>query len=255
MCDLGKGTRTATHATSCSASRGGSHHSDADGGLSDALAFLITALPPSVVSLVGARQLIAFMLAFIASMGTFLGGIFVVILAQFRKSNATSTAWLVGVLQAFSGGVMLYMTFLDLIPESIEVIGGRETMIWFFVGVAVFGFLETYVVPEEHDHGDGEHDAAHEPSDDNSSNSAADGKESNTVATSDSTGLRNRKKSKSSDDSDKRKDAIKPSSGTSKREGGELSQKERRDLLRTSLITFLAMGLQCVHFLTSRNAF
>ncbi|KAI8847764.1 Zinc/iron permease [Chytridium lagenaria] len=86
-------------------------------------------------------------------MGTFLGGLLVLILVKLLGSASSSS--LVGTLQAFSAGVMIYMTFIDLIPEAMEAIGSRETMGWFFLGVAVFGVLETVVVPGEHDHDHG----------------------------------------------------------------------------------------------------
>ncbi|KAJ3414636.1 hypothetical protein HDV05_006277 [Chytridiales sp. JEL 0842] len=110
-------------------------------------------------------RLMAFLLSFLASLGTFLGGLLVVLLTTFSNypPNSPSTKRLVGTLQAFSAGVMLYMTFVDLLPEAKEVVGAREAMGWFFVGVAGFGVLEGWVLGghEGHDHSLGEEDEHH----------------------------------------------------------------------------------------------
>ncbi|KAJ3034788.1 hypothetical protein HDV00_004650 [Rhizophlyctis rosea] len=105
---------------------------------------------------------VAFLLALIASLGTVIGGILVVILTRITGADPSSpsTSKLMGVLQAFSAGVMMYITCFDLVPESVEQVGGRQTMIWFFFGVAAFGVLEAWILPDDHghDHGDGAHD-------------------------------------------------------------------------------------------------
>ncbi|KAJ1558865.1 hypothetical protein HK096_000426 [Nowakowskiella sp. JEL0078] len=86
------------------------------------------------------ENLNAFLLSFLASLGTLLGGIIVVLLTKILglNVNSRSTATLMGVLQAAAAGVMLYMTFGDLIPESGEVIGNSLTMKYFFVGIVTF---------------------------------------------------------------------------------------------------------------------
>ncbi|KAJ3200809.1 hypothetical protein HDU67_001787, partial [Dinochytrium kinnereticum] len=105
-------------------------------------------IPTAFLSLTN-RHLLAFSLSIIASMGTFLGGILVLLLVRILGTANSPT--LIGTLQAFSAGVMIYMTFIDLIPEAIEQIGNRETMGFFFLGVALFGVLETVVLPGDHD--------------------------------------------------------------------------------------------------------
>jgi zinc transporter, ZIP family len=92
----------------------------------------------------------AFMLSFWASMGTFLGGVLVVALVGIMGAdpNSSNTSKLMGVLQSLSGGVMMFMTCFHLIPESVELIGSKETMIYFFLGVFAFGILEKVILPE-----------------------------------------------------------------------------------------------------------
>jgi ZIP family zinc transporter len=156
----------------------------------------------------------AFMLSFWASMGTFLGGILVVFIVKFfgADPNSTSTTKLMGILQALSGGVMIFMTCFHLIPESTELIGSKETMIYFFIGVLAFGILEHVIIP---DHSDHDHEHEHE-----------------------------RKESKKS-----QKDIPNHSDldheHEHERKESKKSQKEKNalELYRTSLITFIAMAL------------
>ncbi len=132
------------------------------------------------------KNLQAFQVSFWASMGTFLGGILVVLVVKIMGTdpNSTKTTKLMGILQSVSAGVMVYMTCFHLIPESVEDLGQRETMLYFFAGIMIFAFLERFVIPHEH-----------EP---------------------------DHKKSKKS------------------------KNKEKADLLRTSLITFVALALHNV---------
>ena len=98
------------------------------------------------------------MASFYASMGTFLGGVITIVLVKLLKADpsAEKTRSLIGVMQSFSAGVMIFMTCFHLIPESTETIGSHETMIYFFVGVLCFVVLDRFIIPEDHghDHGD-----------------------------------------------------------------------------------------------------
>jgi ZIP family zinc transporter len=94
------------------------------------------------------HHLQAFMLAFWASMGTFVGA--VIVLIFIRLFGATDTTFAMGIMNAFSAGVMLFITAFHLIPESIESIGEMETMSYFFVGILLFGIIERLL----HDHSD-----------------------------------------------------------------------------------------------------
>jgi ZIP family zinc transporter len=93
----------------------------------------------------------AFSLSFWASMGTFLGGVLVVFLIGILGADPHSprTSKLMGILQSLSGGVMIHMTAFHLIPESAESVGMKETMVYFFIGVILFGILEHLILPDD----------------------------------------------------------------------------------------------------------
>jgi ZIP family zinc transporter len=93
----------------------------------------------------------AFMSSFWASMGTFLGGLLVLLLVGLLGADPGSrgTAKVMGILQALSAGVMIFMTCFHLLPESTESVGSRQSMIYFFLGVIAFGVLEEVIIPHE----------------------------------------------------------------------------------------------------------
>ncbi|KAI8825304.1 ZIP zinc transporter-domain-containing protein [Fimicolochytrium jonesii] len=197
----------------------GSNETALQGVLLDALT---PYLPPYILTLLSDKYILAFTISLIASMGTFLGGIIVCVLAKATGADPRSkaTAKLMGVLEAFSAGVMMYITCFDLIPEAVESIGSREAMFWFFGGVAVFGVLEEVIMPShDHDEEDG-HDHEHEKTVKGSPKGKKGGK--NNV---------NSKGEKTD------------SSTTTTTAEPALSAKERRDLLRSSLITFVALAM------------
>lgn len=165
----------------------------------------------------------AFMLSFWASMGTFLGGILVVLVVGLLGADpkAKSTSKLMGILQSVAAGVMIHMTCFHLIPESTASIGARDTMVFFFGGVVLFGFLELVVMPGAHNH-DIEED--HHQKEDKE-----------TPVKSKRTGPPRSSKKKTSE-----KDA---SLKTSKQAVANISNEDAADLYRTSLITFIAMAL------------
>lgn len=160
------------------------------------------------------QHLLAFSLAFIASMGTFLGGFVIVLVTRFSAPGASSTSALMGILQAFSAGVMMYITCFDLVPEAVEQLGSQETMIWFFAGILLFGILEIYVIPEDHE----EHEQA--------ARVAAP-----VLLTPQSSPRATRSKGR------------RAQSPTKSPKAASKEQKEKERMYRTSLITFLAMGL------------
>ncbi|KAJ3187686.1 hypothetical protein HDU85_006079 [Gaertneriomyces sp. JEL0708] len=178
-------------------------------------------LPPSIFALLLDRHMIAFLMALVASMGTFLGGLVVVILARATGADPStpSTAKLMGVLQAFSAGVMLYITCFDLIPEAVEEIKTRETMLWFFGGVAAFGVLEEIILPGEdgHDH---------------------DSPPVSPVTAPESNVSHNAKHEKGTG-----KDGNSSANAKGVAAATDVDDKKKRELFRTSLITFLALTL------------
>ncbi|KAJ3030216.1 UNVERIFIED_CONTAM: hypothetical protein HDU68_009740 [Siphonaria sp. JEL0065] len=183
-------------------------------------------LPTETAAALSEQRVVAFALSVVASLGTFLGGLVTLVLVKWvgMSGNGTSGAsgTLVGVLQAFSAGVMLYMTFMDLIPEATEAIGARETMLYFFVGVVVFGIIEA-VFLDEHDHDHSTHN------EDSHTNSESD-KKSRSRSRSPS-----KKKEKDEKKVNHKKQDNKPVDIA--------SEKGKKQLMRTSLITFWALLL------------
>ena len=80
--------------------------------------------------------------------------IYIVVLVRLLRADPGSdrTRSIIGVMQSFAAGVMIFMTCFHLIPESTEAIGSHETMIYFFIGVLVFVILDRFIIPEEHEH-------------------------------------------------------------------------------------------------------
>jgi ZIP family zinc transporter len=111
---------------------------------------------------------------------------------------------------------MLYLTFLDLVPESIEKIGLSSTMLWFFIGVAAFGFLELIVLPGDHDH---DHDHI-------SISVEAESEISEAESPPRRAGLRKR--------------SVKKSTST-KSNNYKTKSSSEKELKRTGLVTFLAL--------------
>ncbi|CAI5471818.1 unnamed protein product [Closterium sp. Yama58-4] len=52
-----------------------------------------------------------------------------------------------GLLQGFASGLMLSLTFFDLVPEAIEAIGFPAANLWFFAGALLFATV-VHFVPE-----------------------------------------------------------------------------------------------------------
>jgi len=75
-----------------------------------------------------------------AALSQGVGGALVACTAQsFGKTSAHT--------MSFSAGVMLYLSFLDIMVQSIAVIGSVQANLAFFIGIALFLMLE-YCVPE-----------------------------------------------------------------------------------------------------------
>lgn len=93
--------------------------------------------------------IVAFLLTIVAGMGTAVGALMTLLpLAREKK-------FLAGAL-GFSAGVMLYVSFLDLIPQAIEELGhlypprlaNLYTTLAFFGGIALIALID-FLVPEE----------------------------------------------------------------------------------------------------------
>ncbi|KAM9957986.1 hypothetical protein ACTFIW_012962 [Dictyostelium discoideum] len=96
----------------------------------------------------------ALIMCFLSGLSTAIGGLYVIFIKQ--QSHK-----LLGHLLSFSSGVMIYISFMDLLPESIEEIGFYNANIWFFVGIIFFAVILRFV-PHDHDEsGDSNHAHSH----------------------------------------------------------------------------------------------
>ncbi|KAK5580343.1 hypothetical protein RB653_000359 [Dictyostelium firmibasis] len=95
----------------------------------------------------------AFTMCFLSGLSTAIGGLYVIFIKQ--QSHK-----LLGHLLSFSSGVMIYISFMDLLPESIAEIGFYNANIWFFVGIIFFAAILRFV-PHDHDEGDSNHAHSH----------------------------------------------------------------------------------------------
>lgn len=84
----------------------------------------------------------AIFLTILGAMGTSLGAVIVLI-----HPKKTLDYRRLGLLQGLAAGLMLSLSFLDLMPESIESLGVSEACLWFFIGVLFF-MLVTKLIPE-----------------------------------------------------------------------------------------------------------
>ncbi|KAN0042170.1 hypothetical protein ACTFIV_004729 [Dictyostelium citrinum] len=95
----------------------------------------------------------ALIMCFLSGLSTAIGGLYVIFIKQ--QSHK-----LLGHLLSFSSGVMIYISFMDLLPESISEIGFYNANIWFFVGIIFFAVILRFV-PHDHDEGDSNHGHSH----------------------------------------------------------------------------------------------
>ncbi|CAI5514981.1 unnamed protein product [Closterium sp. Naga37s-1] len=83
---------------------------------------------------------IALALTLVGSLSTALGGALVVL-------QAVPDIKRLGLLQGFASGLMLSLTFFDLVPEAIDAIGFPAANLWFFAGALLFATV-VHFVPE-----------------------------------------------------------------------------------------------------------
>lgn len=82
----------------------------------------------------------AFMTTVFAGLTTSLGGLIVLFYGSPTDKH-------LGHMLGLSVGVMLYISFMDLLPEAIENLGFFYANVWFFAGVFFFGLL-VHTIPE-----------------------------------------------------------------------------------------------------------
>eukprot|EP01120_Amphizonella_sp_Union-15-10_P013224 TRINITY_DN6112_c0_g1_i2.p1 TRINITY_DN6112_c0_g1~~TRINITY_DN6112_c0_g1_i2.p1 ORF type:complete len:292 (-),score=36.96 TRINITY_DN6112_c0_g1_i2:22-897(-) len=87
----------------------------------------------------------ALLISTFSGLSTGIGGLLVLL---YGKPSVTK----LGHLLSFSSGVMIYISFVDLLAEAVGVIGFFAANFWFFVGMLGFG-LVAKLIPDNHDHG------------------------------------------------------------------------------------------------------
>jgi ZIP family zinc transporter len=86
----------------------------------------------------------AFLLSSLAGFGTFLGGCLVV----FFLSSASRNDKIIGRIQGISAGVMLFISFFDIIPESLHSVSAVTVALFFFMGIGIMALIDHYF-PDE----------------------------------------------------------------------------------------------------------
>lgn len=81
---------------------------------------------------------IAFFLTFFAGLSTILGSLFFIFKIFQKKS---SLIFFLG----FSAGVMIYLSFAELVPTSINKIGFFNTNFLFFLGILIMAFFDYFI--------------------------------------------------------------------------------------------------------------
>lgn len=85
---------------------------------------------------------IPLLLSFIAGTSTVLGSFIVFFLGDFKKSYLS---FFLGI----SAGVMIYLSFIELLPESVKIIGFLNANLAFFGGIIGIGIID-YIVPHHY---------------------------------------------------------------------------------------------------------
>lgn len=82
----------------------------------------------------------AFALTLLAGLATVVGGL--VVVARRRPSERLLAAGL-----GLSAGVMVYVSFMELLPQAMEHLPGGWALAWFFIGLAIIALIDR-LVPE-----------------------------------------------------------------------------------------------------------
>ncbi|EGG20414.1 zinc/iron permease [Cavenderia fasciculata] len=117
----------------------------------------------------------AMLMCIISGLSTAIGGLFIL----FMKSPSYK---FLGYMLGFSSGVMIYISFMDLLPESAAEIGFLPANGFFFAGIIFFA-LVLKLVPEADEHEHGPSEETHEHSSVESSNTTTHTNSSSTTST------------------------------------------------------------------------
>ncbi|MCX8189881.1 MAG: zinc transporter ZupT [Candidatus Diapherotrites archaeon] len=79
-----------------------------------------------------------FLLAFFAGISTAVGGLLIFLIRDFKK-------YYLGFSLAFATGVMLMVSFVEILPAGIEVLGYGTALTLFFVGSCIAFFTDFFV--------------------------------------------------------------------------------------------------------------
>ena len=192
-------------------------------------------------------NVIPFLFSFTASMGTFLGGILTILIVKVLPSSSNNHAVytnnLLGILQSFSAGVMLYMTFIDLMPEARESLGSYESSLWFFAGVIAFGLLEGLLVPSTESKDSTGHYHSLIGDVDNHKHTHNDGISNQYIANEQIKSPSTTRKRRGSPSSKPVSSELESDAFVTTTSSNNTSRTSKKALLRTSLVTFIAMGL------------
>lgn len=81
--------------------------------------------------------LVALILSFIAGLGTAIGGALSISFVSFQSDA------IIGQLEGFSAGVMLFISVLDIIPESLQHLSFIETFLFVIIGMILMKGVES----------------------------------------------------------------------------------------------------------------
>lgn len=84
----------------------------------------------------------ALLLATLAGLSTVIGGVIAIFMCRTK-------CWHLALVLGFSAGVMLYISFAELLPASINGIGLTAANIAFFTGIAFIGLVD-FAIPHEY---------------------------------------------------------------------------------------------------------
>ena len=84
----------------------------------------------------------ALLLATLAGLSTAIGGVIAIFMCRPK-------CWHLALILGFSAGVMIYISFVELLPAAIQGIGIISANIAFFAGIAFIGILD-FLIPHEY---------------------------------------------------------------------------------------------------------
>lgn len=87
--------------------------------------------------------LMPFLLSLFAGLSTVIGGLIILVIKNPKKSKMS-------FFLGMSAGAMIYISFMELLPESIKTLGFLNANIVFFFGIAFIGIIDR-VIPHHYE--------------------------------------------------------------------------------------------------------